>query len=115
MKCYNSLLWLVIILLAALFVIQTRNYERMRERYAEAARQSRATAEAESELQTLRADLAALHTQLDAGAREVALWRERCREKERVNSSVREELKRSANEIRELTAALDRAQRVSEP
>jgi len=115
MKSSNTLLWAVIIILLALFAIQTHNYRGMRREYCTLEEKHRAAVNAIREVEDLKAGLSELGSKLDASKNEVEEWRERYRKKEGVNSRLREDLTRSRTNILELTAALEAARKKAKP
>jgi septal ring factor EnvC (AmiA/AmiB activator) len=109
MKSSDTVLWAIILMLLAVCAFQYLSHRAVQERQdslprlrREAAEQVRRVRETEEKLTQLQAE----------SAREAASaekWRLRSRELEHTNSQLREDLRRSATEIRELHAALELA------
>ena len=115
MKVSNRTIGIALGLLAVLLVAQTWRGESYRRQCLQMRGQAAAFAASRQELQRLARDLADLRKQLAAAVDEVEQWRQRCRERERVNSRLKEDLARSATEIREIGAALELERQKSKP
>jgi len=111
MKSQNSILVVVVLVMVGLFSMQTHNLNRLREEHRLTKEQARRSHVAERESLRLKTEIASLREQIKALNNEVDQWHARYREKETINVRLREDLRRSATEIREKAASLDLVRR----
>lgn len=107
MKSQNSVLVVIVLVTVGLFLMQTHNLNRLREDHRLAQDEARRVKTVEREAERLKSEIASMREQIEALSNEVEQWRTRYREKETVNLRLREDLRRSATEIREMGASLD--------
>ncbi len=106
MKSTNGILLVIVLFLAGYSAVQTWNAGQLRDELKELRLADKDNRVIAGELARLRAEKTRLSSQADAVGKEAEHWRSRYREKETVNSRLREDLKRSATELREMAAAL---------